>query len=72
MEGIDLIASPLMSLIIGCVNSSSPNQFKATEILAVVAHGIWLDSNGYCFEGKKLEHQLIISKAISVLKAYQL
>ena len=44
---------------------------EVVETLFVIAHGIWLDQNKICFEGKKLEHQLIISRAMSILQAYK-
>ena len=46
-------------------------QIEATEMLAMIAHEIWLDRNKLCFERRKLEPHLIIAHAISVLNAYQ-
>ena len=44
---------------------------EATEMLAVIAHGIWLDRNKLVFEDKNLEVPLILSRALSILYSYQ-
>ena len=41
------------------------------ELLAVVAHGIWMNRNKLVFEDKKIKHLVQMAKATSILYAYQ-
>lgn len=44
---------------------------EAVEMLSIIAHGMWLDRNKLCFEGRKLEAYSIIYYALLVLQAYK-
>ena len=41
------------------------------EMLASLAHGIWLARNIFCFEGKTTDSSLLISRSMSILSSYQ-
>ena len=41
------------------------------ELLASIAYGIWLARNKFCFEGKIIDAEITIAKALSTLCTYQ-
>ena len=54
-----------------CRNFIEKEPIEDVEMLAVLAHGVWLLRNKLMFEGKHLEHSLMMTKSLSSLAAYK-
>ena len=44
---------------------------EAVEMLATLAHGVWLARSKLTFKGKPTESKMVIGKAMSILHTYQ-